>query len=140
MNARGVRRAWLAVLAALLAYGVTGIFCYHDVRLSVWLDKGATIALAFACVLFVAVYTVLGLRGRAKWWRNDIGMTLVIKTLCLAVALVPLIIAEFFTLSLLADEIAVWVITGALGTAAFMIFWRSWIWLRIAATEDEETG
>jgi hypothetical protein len=115
-----------------VAYSALGFAYSSHAGLELQLYKGVLIGLAVAAALFVAVYTVIGLKGAARWWKNDIGLTLVLKDVAIAFAVLPPILSIFFQFGRLTSDIAAWIDIGALGAASLIIFWRTWIWVRIA--------
>ena len=77
-------------------------------------------------VAWIALYTKL-----ARWWRNPIGRTLVIKTALIAVLFIPSILSLFFKMNRLTSHIAAWVDVVAIGAVTPVMLWRSAVWLRI---------
>lgn len=94
-------------------------------QLIVLLLKIALIAGFTSIIGWVAVYTRL-----AKWWRNPIGRTLVIKSLLLAGLLVPTTLSLFFKLTRTGSLIAAWVDVVLIGGIAPVMCWRTAVWLR----------
>ena len=72
-------RFW-AIFAALTALYILAGFMYGKTAPDNLLFDIASVGAFGAALAFVAVYTILGLRGPAKWWRNDVGTFLVVAT------------------------------------------------------------
>lgn len=88
--------------------------------------KIVTLTSFFSLLGWVAIYTSL-----AKWWRNDIGRTLVVKTSLIALVLVPTILSLFFHFNRLTSHLAGWFDVVMLGLVAPVMWWRSAVFLRL---------
>ena len=93
----------------------------------VLLFKVGCIAGFISLVGWVIIYTRL-----ARWWKNPIGRTLVVKTLLIAGLLVPTTMSLFFNFNRLTSHIAAWVDVVLIGAIAPVMIWRSIVWLREA--------
>lgn len=76
---------------------------------------------------WIAVYTRL-----AKWWRNPIGRTFVIKTALIAGLFVPTTLSLFFRLNRADSLIAGWADVVLIGAVAPVMLWRTAVWIRLA--------
>ena len=99
-----------------------------------------------ASLLFVADYTRLTRWG--AWSRaNPIGRTIVIKSLLLAMALVPSMLSLFFRFNRLTSHVAAWFDIAVFAGIAVVLAWRIAVFERVHRTkpgaapepEDEET-
>ena len=90
---------------------------------------------ALAIFTFIAIYTAV-----AKWWQDQIGRTIVIKDALLGVALLPSILAFFFTFSRLGTHIAAWVDVGLFGLIGPVMAWRCVIWIKIHRKGDGDAA
>jgi hypothetical protein len=98
--------AWLAVCVG--AWLGCGFWLKSNGTVEAWTYRTGLTVAAAAPVLFVAIYTVLGLTGAAKWWRNNLGTALVQAALTLVPITAPL-------------ALVLWVDNGSLST------WLAWI-------------
>jgi len=67
----------------------------------------------------------------AKWWTDEIGRTLVIKTLLVAGLLVPTAMSLFFDFNRLTSHIAAWADVVLILAITPVMIWRSAVWLKI---------
>lgn len=83
-------RAWAVPAVLFAVYVVLGlIWTPHGSALE-WIYKIGTVGATFAPLMLVAIYTVSGLRGAAKWWTNDVGLALVQLALGISIIAGPL--------------------------------------------------
>jgi hypothetical protein len=66
-----------------------------------------------------------------KWWRNDVGRTLVAKTALIAALLVPAALSLFFHLNRLNSHIVAWVDVCLLGLVTPVMIWRMVVFRKI---------
>lgn len=83
--------------------------------------KIALVVIVAGLVVFTADYTRL---TRGACLRDPIGLTLVIKDICLIGTLAPLLLAAFFRLSVLGSEVGSWILIAFLFLAGAAVFWR----------------
>jgi hypothetical protein len=106
--------------------------------LIVLLLKIGIIAGFVSLITWVAVYTRLT-RGAA--WRNPIGRTLMVKSLLIAMLLVPSGLSLFLRLNRFTSHVAAWADVVLIGAIAPVMLWRSAVWVRVSRRElDEEDG
>ncbi len=91
------------------------------------MGKIACIAGFLSLVGWVAVYTRL-----AKWWKNPIGRTLVVKTLLIAGLLVPTTLSLFFHFNRHSSLVAAWVDVVLIGAIAPVMIWRTIVWIKVS--------
>lgn len=84
--------------------------------------KIALIVSVSGLVVFTADYTRL---TRGANFRDPVGLTIVVKDIFLAGTLTPLLLAAFFRLSPLGNEIGSWCLIGFLFLAGASMFWRT---------------
>jgi hypothetical protein len=122
-------RLW-AIFAALGVIYVGAGFIYGATApLNVLFDI-ASVAAFSASLLFVAVYTVRGLRGTGKWWRNTVGTFLVMATGSqMAVAGIPAF-AVIFNDGLINTQWWGWCWIGAYFLSGAMVLAMAVLWLR----------
>ena len=88
--------------------------------------KVVTIAGFCSLTGWVVLYT-----RYAKWWRNEIGRTLVIKTLLVALLLIPTALSLFVHFSRAAAYAARWADVALIGLITPVMIWRSTVWYKI---------
>jgi hypothetical protein len=76
-------RTWGTFAVLVCAYGLLGFWLSGDGRAETWIYRYGLLGASLIPLLFAAVYTMLGLRGAAKWWTNTIGTALVGASLTL---------------------------------------------------------
>lgn len=121
-------RFWVIVVTVIVAYMAAGWKYAAHAPANLLFDIG-TLGTFFAAVLFIAVYTALGLRGPAKWWQNDVGVNLVLAVAALLPVTGPLAWAVIFHHGLLDTPLDVWIEIGGMFMSCLMILGLSWLWL-----------
>jgi hypothetical protein len=81
-------------------------------------------------VLWVALYSAW-----ARWWRNVIGRTLVVKDALIAMLLVPTSLSLFFNLSRLDSLATAWADVVLIGLITPVMAWRVVAWSRLRRPE-----
>jgi hypothetical protein len=94
--------------------------------LLILLTKIALIADMIAITGFVADYSRL-----ARWWKNPIGRTIVLKDLFLLGVISLIVLSVFFHFSRLTSEVASWIQISLLGGMALAMAWRILVFERI---------
>jgi hypothetical protein len=94
--------------------------------LLITLTKIVLIADIAAILTFVGDYSLL-----AKWWRNPIGRTLVLKDLFLLGVISLTVLSVFFHFSRLTSTAAGWLEVAMLGGMALAMLWRVVVFERI---------
>src|SRR5580704_16246557 len=102
----------------------TGTFAGTGVSLTspallILLTKAVLIADMVAIVAFVLDYSRL-----ARWWRNPVGRTIVIKDLFLLGVISLIVASVFFQFSRFTSEVASWIQIALLGGMAVAMLWR----------------
>lgn len=119
---------WLIAAAVVAAYVVAGFWFNHSAPANLMYDIG-TVGTCVAAVLFIAVYTILGLRGPAKWWRNDVGTCLVLAVGSMLPHMGPLAWAVIFNHGMLIAPWPVWIELGGTFLSGLMILAMALLWL-----------
>lgn len=88
--------------------------------------KAGCLAAFLSLTGWVALYT-----RYAKWWRSEIGRTLVIKTLLVALLLVPTALSLFFKFSRTTSYAAAWADAALIWLITPVMIWRSAVWHKI---------
>lgn len=89
----------------------------------------ALVVLVSGLVVFVADYTRL---TRGACWHDPVGQTIVIKDLLLAASLAPVLLAAFFHLSVLGNEVGSWILIGFWFLGGAAMYWRAIVFELIA--------
>ena len=99
------------------------------------------IILAFKVVEVASVVTIAAFIGvytrYAKWWRNPIGRTIVIKDVALILVLIPSILSIFFSFNRLTSHIAAWFDVASFSAIPVIMCWRILVWHRIHRDKTE---
>jgi hypothetical protein len=122
-------RFWTAAGLLALAYLLLG-YVYGKTAPDNLLYDIAGVGTFCAAVLFIAVYTVLGLRGPAKWWRNDTGSSLVIAVGGIACITGPIAFAVLFNHGMINTQWWAWAEIGGTYMCGLAVLWLSFLWLR----------
>jgi hypothetical protein len=83
-----------------------------------------------ATLLFILIYTIAGLTGPAKWWRNDVGTYLVLAITANLGLVVPVAFAVLFNHGHIDTWWWGWVWAGGFFLSATTLLFLSWLWLR----------
>jgi hypothetical protein len=124
-------RWWFWVICAVLiaVYLLAGYEWSDHAPVNDMFDIGA-IGTFCAAAFFVALYSVLGFFGPAKWWRNDVGTMLVLAVAALLPVTGPLAWAVVFNNGMLVAPLPVWIEIGGMYASCLMILGLSWLWFR----------
>lgn len=124
--------AWAAVLAGV--YAGCGYWLSGNGTVEEWLYRIGLLAATVAPLLFAGIYTVYGLRGAAKWWRNPIGTALVQAALTLVPIAGPLAWVFWFQGGMLTATWLAWLeVSGPVVSAlAWLRLCVLWVRLRQA--------
>jgi hypothetical protein len=128
---KAIRWPFWAVLAVMVAAWVVLGFTLpgQAVNLNDVYDVAALAAFG-AALLFIVVYTIAGLTGPAKWWRNNIGTYLVLAAGSVLFIVGPVAFAVLFHHGLLDTWWWAWAYTGGHFLTAVMWALLGWLWLR----------
>lgn len=119
---------WLIAAAVIGAYVAAGWLWAAEADGNL-LYNIAAIGSCAAAVMFVAVYTVLGLTGPAKWWRNTFGSALVIAVGSQIPTSGVIAYAVLFHGGLVNTVPLAWALIGGTYLTGLMILALSWMWL-----------
>ena len=133
-----------AVAGAAVAAGAgiwigTGFWLANDGVTETYLYRyGLTVA-ALAPVVFVLVYTVIGLTGKiaAAWWRSTIGTALVVAALTLVPVTGPLAWVFWFDNGILHQSWLAWLEVSGPCVSALAWLGLAALWLRIAVRAEQ---
>lgn len=92
------------------------------------LFKIVLVADVVAIAAFVAYYWRV---TRGDMWRNEIGRTIAVKDILLALCLVPSVLSLFFHFSRLTSHVAAWIDVALFGLIAPVTAWRIVVWQRV---------
>lgn len=132
------RWTWAVVATLVCGWAAAGPFLAYNGTAVTELARTGAIAAAVAPMSFLSVYTILGLKGAAKWWRDDIGTTLGLFAVAGIIQSGVLAFVFIFRGGLLNTAPLVWTYEGGLLGGSLIIFWRTWIWIRVARSADDE--
>jgi len=120
-------RSW-AVIAVLVGLWVLAGFRWSgNGRVSADLYATGLTAAFCAPFVFAAVYTATG----NKWWRNDVGTSLVLVTFAMLPIAGPLALTFWFWGGVLTTSVMAWIEIGGPFASALLLCWLSFVWLRI---------
>lgn len=120
-------RTW-AVLGVILAADAGAGFAWStNGRIEAGLFRWGLFAASLAPLVFVAVYTWT----RQKWWRNDVGLSLVWLAVAAIPTMVPLCWVLFFDNGRLAPSWLAWMEISGPTVSAVVTLWVSYVWVRI---------
>lgn len=125
-------RAWAVIIGLALAWAAAGPWLAHQRAVVGWLARAGAVADFAAPALFIVTYTILGLTGPSKWWRDPIGMTLVLFAGAAVAQSAVLAWVFIFGHGALAGPALVWAYLGGLIGAPLIILWRTWMWISIS--------
>jgi hypothetical protein len=111
-----------------------------DVTAETWLYKLGLTGAALAPLLFVAIYTWIGLSGRARarWWKDEIGTALAIAALTLVPLAGPLAYVLWWDNGEVAAPWLIWVELSGPLVSALAWLRLCWMWIRISGRKDGE--
>lgn len=102
-------------------------------QLIILLFKIVLLAAVVSVLAFVVQYTLL-----AKWWKNDIGRTLVVKDILLILSLLPTVMSLFFHFNRVTSHVAAWTDVVMFGLLTPCMLWRIRVWQRVHSRKDQE--
>lgn len=91
--------------------------------------KVALVVSVSGLLVFIADYTRL---TKGACWKDAVGVTIIVKDVFLLGTLAPLLLAAFFRLSPLGNEVGAWSLVGFLFLAGVAMYWRVLVFERIA--------
>jgi hypothetical protein len=121
---------WVTAAVLLAVWAVTGIIWANNPGVVAALENVAIVVATVAPVVFIAVYTALGLAGFGKWWRTDLGLTFVFVEIAFAGVIMPRFLSAIFGIGSPSDPWYRWVNIGGLVAGALVVLWRTAIWAR----------
>lgn len=120
---------WAGLGAAVAVWLVLGFTLPQTINLNDIFNVAALSAF-FAALAFIAVYTIAGLTGPAKWWRSNVGTYLVLAAVSVLLIVAPIAFAVMFHHGLLNTWWWAWTYVCAHFLAAAMWAALGWLWLR----------
>jgi hypothetical protein len=130
---------WSAAALLTLGYALAYLVLPRTSNLSVLADV-ATLGTCFGAVAFIAIWTVLGFQGRAKWWRQDIGTVVVMLAFGYIPQTAVLAWAILFNHGSINTPFPAWMYVGGLLMSAITVVWASVVWLRNDAQLTRDAG
>lgn len=126
MVGRTTWRYWIIVVAGLAVYGLLGWWWSSNGTTEEWLYRiGLTLASVMP-VLFAIIYGV-----RAKWWRNEIGSSIVLTALSVIPLAAPLAYVFWFDGGHLTTSWLAWLAVSGPCLTALGLARMSYVWLKI---------
>ena len=135
-------RFWVPALTALAVYFFLGSWAGFQNRWDDDIYKWGLTAVVAVVMVFVLAYTAYGLavKGSARWWKTDLGTSLVVVTLAMLPWAGGLAWVFWFQNGLLHPGTLAWIeISGPL-IEAVAVAWRSYVWLRVAEYKRRSDG
>ena len=121
---------WAALGAAAVVWLVLGLTVpQQDINLND-VFNGVALAAFFSALAFCVVYTVAGLLGPAKWWRNNIGTYLVLAAASVMAIVGPVAYAVLFHHGVIDTFWLGWAYVGGHFLAAVMWGLLALVWIR----------
>lgn len=127
-------RLWAGIAAGAALWAAAGFWLSGNGSVEAWLYRiGLTIA-AVAPLMFVAIYTWIGLRTDvpAAWWRDELGTMLVIAALTLVPIAAPLAYVFWFMGGQLHQSWLAWLEVSGPCVSAVAWLRLCWMWLVLA--------
>lgn len=131
-------RFWAVFVALVGSWIALGPFFDESTKAISWISKISIIAQPVAVILFVAVYTLLGLRGPYKWWRTDFGNRIVLFPLAVFMSSCVLVWALLFHAGSITGPLAAWIYIGGYLGSDILLLWGTYVWLRAARSDKED--
>ena len=135
MRARSPGSRLLVAAGALaVLWAGTGWWLSSDDAVEAWLYRIGLTGAALAPVIFVAVYTWIGLYGNvpAAWWKDEIGTALVTAALTLVPVTAPLAVVFWFYGGHLTATWLAWLAVSGPCVSALAWLRLCLIWLRLS--------
>jgi hypothetical protein len=116
----------------------TGYWLSSNGSAEAWLFRVGLTGAALAPVLFVAVYTWIGLSGRAPaaWWKDEIGTALVIAALTLVPLAAPLAYTFWLQGGVLTSTWLAWLEVSGPCVSALAWLRLCVMWIRISGRKQ----
>jgi hypothetical protein len=133
-------RFWAGVAVTAALYALLGYWLSGSDAAEGWLYRLGLTAATFIPLIFVAVYTWIGLRTRtrAKWWTDEIGSSLVIAALSLVPVCGPLAWVFWFMGGSLHASWLAWLEVSGPCVSALAWLRLIWVWVRTALLPHPE--
>ena len=130
---KAIRWPFWAILGAGAAVWLVLGFCLPEQSTNLNdVFNVAALATFAAALLFIVVYTVAGLTGPAKWWRNNVGTYLVLAAASVMAIVGPTAYAVLFHGGVIDTWWLAWAYVGGHFLAATMWALLGWLWVRNA--------
>lgn len=127
-------RPWAGIVAGAALWAAAGYWLSGNGAAEAWIFRvGLTVA-SIAPVAFVAIYTGIGLRGRAEaaWWQDEVGSALVIAALTLVPITWPLAWVFWVDGGNLTQSWLAWLEVSGPCVSAVAWLRLCWVWLRLS--------
>lgn len=131
-------RFWTLTVSVIIAYGLLGIPFHKNDAAEYNLYKYGLGAVCIIALVYVAVYTFLGLTGSAKWWRTNMGSNFVLLALGVLPIAGPLTWVFWVDHGQLTSSWLAWIEVGGPPASALLYARQCSLWLYAAKQKDEE--
>jgi hypothetical protein len=128
---------WTALAVLIAAYALAGLLFSKHINGNLLYNIGA-LGTCITAILFVTIYTVMGLRGPAKWWRNLTGTSIVIAVASLIASYGEIAWAVVFHKGLVDTPAEAWILIGGTYLSFIGVLGLSWLWLGYRHTHFDE--
>jgi hypothetical protein len=127
-------RLWAWIITGAAAWAAAGYWLNGVDVAEAWTYRVGLTAASVVPVLFVAIYTWIGLYGRvpAAWWRDEVGTALVIAALTLIPITWPLAWVFWFQGGSLHSSWLAWLEVSGPCVSALAWLRLCWMWLRLS--------
>lgn len=127
-------RLWAGIVVAVGAYIGLGYWLSGNGTVEEWMYRIGLTAAAILPLVFVAIYSWIGLRGpvAAAWWRSEIGTSLVIAALTLVPIAGPLAWVFWVDNGVLTSSWLAWIEVSGPCVSALAWLRLCWVWLRVS--------
>lgn len=125
-------RFWLTSSALVVAYFIIGMSARVQAHADLWLYRVGLTGTTLVAIVFILGYTLYGLtvRGAARWWKTDLGTSLVVVTAAFLPSFGALAYVFDFKNGMLLPGFLAWVALSGPLIEALALTWRSYVWLR----------
>lgn len=128
-------RFWAIVLAVLGGYGALGWWWSSNGTVEEWIYRIGLTAATVLPLIFTAVYST-----RAKWWKNDIGTSIVLAILSIVPTAFPLMYAFWADGGMITASWLGWLEVFGPCLSALALAGASYVWLRTAKGKNTPGG
>lgn len=131
-------RFWAAIGTLAVLYAILGFPLGHDGTVEEWVYRIGLTAASAAVLVFVGVYTVLGLRSdlpSAKWWRTTMGSIVVAGAFSLLPTTAPLAWTFWVDNGILTPSWLAWAEVSGPALSGLVWLLASAFWIKASAAD-----